>query len=83
MAITALLMCSCIYEDLSDCPNFIQGIGKPVDVEFCVSCTDSIEPKYRQEKSFSTGTSREETIYMRHISDETRGDTPRGINGHR
>ena len=45
MAITALLMCSCIYEDLSDCPNFIQGIGKPVDVEFCVSCTDSIETK--------------------------------------
>ena len=40
-----LLMCSCIYEDLSDCPNFIQGIGKPVDVEFCVSCTDSIETK--------------------------------------
>ena len=38
-------MCSCIYEDLSDCPNFIQGIGKPVDVEFCVSCTDSIETK--------------------------------------
>lgn len=45
MAITALLMCSCIYEDLSDCPNFIQGIGKPVDVEFCVCCTDSIETK--------------------------------------
>ena len=42
---SALLMCSCIYEDLSDCPNFIQGIGKPVDVEFCVSCTDSIETK--------------------------------------
>ena len=38
-------MCSCIYEDLSDCPNLIQGIGKPVDVEFCVSCTDSIETK--------------------------------------
>ena len=38
-------MCSCIYEDLSDCPNFIQGIEKPVDVEFCVSCTDSIETK--------------------------------------
>ena len=42
---SALLMCSCIYEDLSDCPNYIQGIGKPVDVEFCVSCTDSIETK--------------------------------------
>ena len=42
---SALLMCSCIYEDLSDCPNFIQGIGKPVDVEFCVSCADSIETK--------------------------------------
>ena len=42
---SALLMCSCIYEDLSDCPNFIQGIEKPVDVEFCVSCTDSIETK--------------------------------------
>ena len=42
---SVLLMCSCIYEDLSDCPNFIQGIGKPVDVEFCVSCTDSIETK--------------------------------------
>ena len=40
-----LLMCSCIYEDLSDCPNYIQGIGKPVDVEFCVSSTDSIETK--------------------------------------
>ena len=40
-----LLMCSCIYEDLSDCPNYIQGIGKPVDVEFSVSCTDSIETK--------------------------------------
>ena len=40
-----LLMCSCIYEDLSDCPNYIQGNGKPVDVEFCVSCTDSIETK--------------------------------------
>ncbi|MBO5705872.1 MAG: DUF4906 domain-containing protein [Bacteroidaceae bacterium] len=42
---SVLLMCSCIYEDLSDCPNFIQGIGMPVDVEFCVSCTDSIETK--------------------------------------
>ena len=42
---SALFMCSCIYEDLSDCPNFIQGIGKPVDVEFCVTCTDSIETK--------------------------------------
>ena len=42
---SVVLMCSCIYEDLSDCPNFIQGIGKPVDVEFCVSCTDSIETK--------------------------------------
>ena len=41
----ALLMYSCIYEDLSDCPNYIQGIGKPVDVEFSVSCTDSIETK--------------------------------------
>ena len=41
----ALLMCSCIYEDLSDCPNFIQGIGKPVDVEFSVSCNDSTETR--------------------------------------
>ena len=41
----ALLMCSCIYEDLSDCPNYIQGIGKPVDVEFRVSCSDSTETK--------------------------------------
>ena len=41
----ALLMCSCIYEDLSDCPNYIQGIGKPVDVEFSVSCNDSTETR--------------------------------------
>ena len=38
-------MCSCIYEDLSDCPNYIQGNGKPVDVEFSVSCTDSTKTK--------------------------------------
>ena len=38
-------MCSCIYEDLSDCPNYIQGIGKPVDVEFSVSCNDSTETR--------------------------------------
>ena len=38
-------MCSCIYEDLSDCPNYIQGNGKPVDVEFSVSCTDSSKTK--------------------------------------
>ena len=38
-------MCSCIYEDLSDCPNYIQGNGKPVDVEFSVSCTDSIKTR--------------------------------------
>ena len=38
-------MCSCIYEDLSDCPNYIQGIGRPVDVEFRVSCSDSTETK--------------------------------------
>ena len=41
----ALLMCSCIYEDLSDCPNYIQGNGKPVDVEFSVSCTDSTQTR--------------------------------------
>ena len=41
----ALLMYSCIYEDLSDCPNYIQGNGKPVDVEFSVSCTDSTKTK--------------------------------------
>lgn len=38
-------MCSCIYEDLSDCPNYIQGNGRPVDVEFRVSCSDSTETK--------------------------------------
>lgn len=38
-------MCSCIYEDLSDCPNYIQGNGKPVDVEFSVSCTDSTQTR--------------------------------------
>lgn len=38
-------MCSCIYEDLSDCPNYIQGNGRPVDVEFSVSCSDSTETK--------------------------------------
>ena len=38
-------MCSCIYEDLSDCSNYIQGIGKPVDVEFRVSCSDSTETR--------------------------------------
>lgn len=38
-------MCSCIYEDLSDCPNYIQGNGRPVDVEFSVSCTDSTKTK--------------------------------------
>ena len=41
----ALLMCSCIYEDLSDCPNYIQDIGKPVDVEFSVSSTDSTKTR--------------------------------------
>lgn len=41
----ALLMCSCIYEDLSDCPNYIQGNGRPVNVEFSVSCSDSTETK--------------------------------------
>ena len=41
----ALLMCSCIYEDLSDCPNYIQGNGRPVDVEFSVSCTDSTKTR--------------------------------------
>ena len=41
----ALLMYSCIYEDLSDCPNYIQGNGKPVDVEFSVSCTDSTQTR--------------------------------------
>lgn len=38
-------MCSCIYEDLSDCPNYIQGNGRPVDVEFRVSCTDSTKTR--------------------------------------
>lgn len=38
-------MCSCIYEDVSDCPNYIQGNGRPVDVEFSVSCTDSTKTK--------------------------------------
>ena len=38
-------MCSCIYEDLSDCPNYIQGNGRPVDVEFSVSCTDSTKTR--------------------------------------
>ena len=38
-------MCSCIYEDLSDCPNYIQGNGRPVNVEFSVSCTDSTKTK--------------------------------------
>lgn len=38
-------MCSCIYEDLSDCPNYIQGNGRPVNVEFSVSCSDSTETK--------------------------------------
>lgn len=38
-------MCSCIYEDLSDCPNYTQGNGRPVDVEFRVSCSDSTETK--------------------------------------
>lgn len=38
-------MCSCIYEDLSDCPNYIQGNGQPVDVEFSVSCTDSTQTR--------------------------------------
>ena len=38
-------MCSCIYEDLSDCPNYIQGNGRPVNVEFSVSCTDSTNTK--------------------------------------
>ena len=41
----ALLMYSCIYEDLSDCPNYIQGNGRPVDVEFSVSCTDSTKTR--------------------------------------
>ena len=41
----ALLVCSCIYEDLSDCPNYIQGNGRPVDVEFSVSCTDSTKTR--------------------------------------
>ena len=38
-------MCSCIFEDMSDCPNYIEGAGEPIDVEFCVSSTDSIETK--------------------------------------
>lgn len=38
-------MYSCIYEDLSDCPNYIQGNGRPVDVEFSVSCTDSTKTR--------------------------------------
>lgn len=45
MAITALLMCSCIFEDMSDCPNYVEGAGEPIDVEFCVSSSDSSQTK--------------------------------------
>lgn len=45
MAITALLMCSCIFEDMSDCPNYVEGAGELIDVEFCVSSSDSTQTK--------------------------------------
>ena len=42
-----LLLCSCIYEDLSDCPNYIgkgedsTAVTKAVPVEFVISTTDT------------------------------------------
>lgn len=45
MAITALLMCSCIFEDMSDCPNYVEGAGDPIEVEFCVSSGDSTQTR--------------------------------------
>jgi len=42
-----LLLCSCIYEDLSDCPNFngkgedTTAVTKAVPVEFVISTTDT------------------------------------------
>lgn len=47
MAITALLMCSCIFEDMSDCPNYVEGTGERIDVEFSVSSKDSTETETR------------------------------------
>ncbi|MBQ7812835.1 MAG: DUF4906 domain-containing protein, partial [Bacteroidales bacterium] len=46
-----LLMCSCIYEDLSDCPNFngkgedTTAVTKAVPVEFIISTTDTTETR--------------------------------------
>ena len=44
-------MCSCIYEDLSDCPNFngkgedTTAVTKAVPVEFIISTTDTTETR--------------------------------------
>ena len=46
-----LLMCSCIYEDLSDCPNYngkgedSTAVTKAVPVEFVISTTDTTETR--------------------------------------
>lgn len=46
-----LLMCSCIYEDLSDCPNYNGksedsiAVTKAVPVEFVISTTDTTETR--------------------------------------
>ena len=46
-----LLLCSCIYEDLSDCPNYngkgedSTAVTKAVPVEFVISTTDTIKTR--------------------------------------
>ena len=46
-----LLMCSCIYEDLSDCPNYngkgedSTAVTKAVPVEFVISTTDTTKTR--------------------------------------
>lgn len=46
-----LLLCSCIYEDLSDCPNYngkgedSTAVTKAVPVEFVISTTDTTETR--------------------------------------
>ena len=49
--LAGLLMCSCIYEDLSDCPNYngkgedSTAVTKAVPVEFVISTTDTTETR--------------------------------------
>ena len=45
IALTALTLCSCIFEDMSDCPNYVEDVGDPIDVEFCVGTADTTQTR--------------------------------------